>query len=262
MSRHSASGRHRPPPSSAYQRGSLNTVSSRSGAESVGSERSRRSRGADSAASSVLDDVLRSIESDNADLCDIIASMRRYPHSSRVQLAGCEKLWIQSWDDENSNAIGRVGGIPTISDAMRRHARNARLQQAGAGALQNLALNEYNRDVVAECGGVVAVVEAMQRHFDNSAVQQCGCAALGNVAADSADNSLTVAECGGVHAILAAVEAFPEDEGVLRSAYQALRVLGYNPAQALADAQGQSTDDGGGDKSDGDEEPEDEDMEQ
>ena len=66
-----------------------------------------------------------------------------------------------------------------------------------------------------------------------------GCTALANIAGGEAggDNRVAVADCGGLHAILKAVQTFPQDETVLRSAYQALRSLGYNPTQELERAQ-------------------------
>ena len=199
------------------------------------SRASRRPMVGASASSRAMDCTPRTFPFESADLCDIIATMRQYPQSSPIQTAGCEKLWIQSWEDENSSAIGRVGGIPTIVDAMRHHPCSLQLQQCGARALQNLSINEYNREIVAECGGAASVVKSMLMHWDDLSIQQCGCTALGNIAADSVDNRATVAECGGLHAILVAVETFPQEETVLRSAYQALRVLGYNPTQVLAE---------------------------
>ena len=109
-----------------------------------------------------IEDALTRFETEDVDLLDILSSMRRFPRSVRVQELGCEKLWIQSWEDENSSAIGRVGGIPTIIDSMRTHANSAHLQQCGCEALQNLALNDYNRVAVADCGGLHAILKAVQ----------------------------------------------------------------------------------------------------
>ena len=83
-----------------------------------------------------------------------------------------------------------------------------------------------------------------------------GCTALANIAGGEAgaDNRVAVADCGGLNAILKAVQTFPHDETVLRSAYQALRGLGYNPTQELERAQelqeqGDSVDDNDDDMS-------------
>jgi hypothetical protein len=44
-----------------------------------------------------------------------------------------------------------------------------------------------------------------------------------------------VAECGGILAVMKAVESHPENDLVLRAAYQALRMLGYNPGATNGD---------------------------
>ena len=196
-----------------------------------------------------IEDALSRIEAESADLCDVLASMRRFPRSTAVQEMGCEKVWIRSWDDGNSAAVGRVGGISTVVAAMRGHPDAAHLQQCGCEALQNLALDAYNRGVIAEQGGIDAVLDAMARHGEIAGVQQGGCKALANISGGGGggeengseyhenQNRVAVAECGGLHAILRAVRAFPEDEEVLRGAYQALRSLGYNPTAELERAQ-------------------------
>ena len=140
------------------------------GSASVASTTSAAQAAADHVA---IEEALTRFDTDDTDLCDILAAMRRFPRSVRVQELGCEKLWTQSWDGDNSSAIGRVGGIPTIIDSMRHHAGSAHLQQCGCEALQNLAMNDYNREVIAEAGGILAVIDAMGRHWDVAGVQQC-----------------------------------------------------------------------------------------
>jgi hypothetical protein len=175
-----------------------------------------------------IEDVLHTFDSESCDLLEILSAMRRYPNEQRIQEKGCEKLWIQSWDDENSSAIGRVGGISTILDAMSRFTNSQRLQQSGCEALQNLALNEYNRDVIKEHGGINVIVQAMNCHPEAVGVQQCGCSALANIAA-SQDNHIDIANAGGLHAIMNAAQRNQDEESVLRAAYQALRAMGYDP---------------------------------
>jgi hypothetical protein len=175
-----------------------------------------------------IEDTLRNFDNESCDLLEILSAMRRYPNERRIQEKGCEKLWIQSWDDENSAAIGRVGGISTLLHAMAAYPRSQRLQQSGCEALQNLALNEYNREAIKEHGGINIVVQAMNNHPDVVGVQQCGCTALANMAA-SAENHLEIANVGGLHAIMNAAQRNQEEESVLRAAYQALRAMGYDP---------------------------------
>eukprot|EP00541_Cyclophora_tenuis_P011309 CAMPEP_0116555690 /NCGR_PEP_ID=MMETSP0397-20121206/8285_1 /TAXON_ID=216820 /ORGANISM="Cyclophora tenuis, Strain ECT3854" /LENGTH=378 /DNA_ID=CAMNT_0004080985 /DNA_START=315 /DNA_END=1451 /DNA_ORIENTATION=+ len=211
--------------------GSYSNSNSNSRPDFVGSNASTAERSNASTVSNsntAVDDALAHFENESCDLLDILTAMRRFPRERRVQERGCEKLWIQSWDDENSSAIGRVGGIPTLLGAMSSFPMSQRLQQSGCEALQNLALNDFNNSVIVENGGINIIVQAMNNHPDVVGVQQCGCTALANLAA-SPDNHLDIANAGGLHAIMNAAQRNQEEESVLRAAYQALRAMGYDP---------------------------------
>mmetsp|Transcript_29936 Transcript_29936/g.49391 ORF Transcript_29936/g.49391 Transcript_29936/m.49391 type:complete len:392 (-) Transcript_29936:148-1323(-) len=175
-----------------------------------------------------VEDALHTFDNEGCDLLEILSAMRRYPNERRIQEKGCEKLWIQSWDDENSAAIGRVGGISTLLQAMAGFPHSQRLQQSGCEALQNLALNDFNRDAIKENGGINIIVQGMNNHPDVVGVQQCGCTALANMAT-SPDNHMDIANAGGLHAIMNAAQRNQEEETVLRAAYSALRAMGYDP---------------------------------
>lgn len=172
-----------------------------------------------------IQEALATFDSETADICDIIDAMRRYPNEPRIQEKGCEKLWIQSWEDENSVAIGRVGGITTILDAMRG-SRSQHLHQCGCEALQNLSQKEYNRKVIAKNGGISVIIRAMNKHWTVGGVQQCGCNTLSNLAANSDVNKATIRESGGLQAIANTAKNFKHEETVLKAANQALSVMG------------------------------------
>ena len=178
--------------------------------------------------STAVDEALQNLEDEGSDLLDVLTAMRQFPSDRRIQEKGLKKLWIQSWDEDNSVAIGRVGGISTILHAMRSYASSTEVQQYGCEALQNLALNEYNRDFIGEHGGIQAVVQAMNIHSEVVGVQQAGCTALANLAV-SRQHHMDIANAGGLHAIVRAAQAYSDEEHVLRAAYQALRAMGYNP---------------------------------
>jgi hypothetical protein len=186
--------------------------------------------------SSEVVETLQRMRQESCDLLEILTAMRRFPNDRRIQEKGLEKLWIQSWDDDNSIAIGRVGGIGTILNAMTGFSNVPQVQQYGCEALQNLALNEYNRDFMGEHGGIAAVVQAMNQHRDVVGVQQAGCTALANLAA-SRDHHMDIANAGGLHAIVNAAQTYSDEEHVLRAAYQALRAMGYDPQRHGAQAQ-------------------------
>jgi len=186
--------------------------------------------------SSVVEETLQRMQHESCDLLELLTAMRRFPNDRRIQEKGLEKLWIQSWDDDNSIAIGRVGGIATILHAITTYSNIPQLQQYGCEALQNLALNEYNRDLMCEHGGIAAVVQAMNSHRDVVGVQQAGCTALANLAA-SREHHVNIANAGGLHAIVHAAQTYSDEEHVLRAAYQALRAMGYDPQRHGAQAQ-------------------------
>jgi hypothetical protein len=48
-----------------------------------------------------VEETLNTFENESCDLLEILSAMRRYPNERRIQEKGCEKLWIQSWDDED-----------------------------------------------------------------------------------------------------------------------------------------------------------------
>jgi hypothetical protein len=170
--------------------------------------------------------------SNSFDIVDILSAMKRVPHDMVVQEKGCERLWILSWEDENSAAIGRVGGITIVLDAMARFPKNAHLQQCGCETLQNLALNNYNRREICDLGGVVLIVQAMMRHVDVAGIQQCGCTALASIATCHAHHK-DITRVGGFHAIVIAARNFADEESVLRAAYDAVYALGFDPAGRL-----------------------------
>jgi len=188
--------------------------------------------------SSIVEETLQTMQDESCDLLEILTAMRRFSNERRIQEKGLEKLWIQSWDDDNSIAIGRVGGIGTILHAMNAYTNVPKLQQYGCEALQNLALNDYNRDFMAENGGIVSVVKAMDTHRDVVGVQKAGCTALANLAA-SRDHHMDIANAGGLYAIVHAAQTYSDEEDVLRAAYQALRAMGYDPQRHGAQAQQQ-----------------------
>jgi hypothetical protein len=70
----------------------------------------------------------------------------------------------------------------------------------------------------------------MSWHLNDSDLQRIGCMTLASFADGGMEYKIAVAEGGGVVAVMKAVEIHPEDEALLMAAYQALRMLGYNPA--------------------------------
>uniref|UniRef100_A0A7S3L0N7 Uncharacterized protein n=1 Tax=Amphora coffeiformis TaxID=265554 RepID=A0A7S3L0N7_9STRA len=178
-------------------------------------------------------EALSMLQSMAFDIVDIISAMKRASHDRVVQERGCERLWVLSWEDENSAAIGRVGGIPVVLDAMGRFPLNAHLQQCACECLQNLAhVNDFNRREIAEYQGINMIVQAMIRHMDCAGIQQCGCTALASISATKELIRIIMAS-GGFHAVLIAARRFANDQSVLRAAYDGLQAMGYDPVGRL-----------------------------
>lgn len=175
----------------------------------------------------VVREALSIINGSSFDIVDILSAMNRVPHDMTVQESGCERLWILSWEEDNSAAIGRVGGISIILNAMARFPLNAHLQQCGCESLQNLALSDYNRGEICDLSGVHLIVQAMVRHARVAGIQQCGCTALASIATGKM-HSHVIEQAGGLNAILNAARNFADEESVLEAAYDALRAMGLN----------------------------------
>lgn len=116
-----------------------------------------------------------------------------------------------------------------ILDSMRNHPQNANLQHSACETVRNLCIHQHNRQVLIQNGGGPLLVEMMRRHVNHPEIQRSGCTALASLAEGGMEFKIAVAECGGILAVMKAVEIHPEKDLVLRAAYQALRMLGYNP---------------------------------
>ena len=109
-----------------------------------------------------IDKTLLHIESGNADACDVISSVRRFPRSLAVQSVAFEQLKNLSFDKDQVYAIGRVGGVRSTVAAMNHFPNDVALQRCCAEVLKNLATDdEGNANAIDKAGGVVAFVTAM-----------------------------------------------------------------------------------------------------
>lgn len=179
--------------------------------------------------SAAADVIYRQMTEDSLDIEKCIQAMRRFPSHSHIQERGCAMLWAQSNNAEVCIALSNMGGVTVIMDAMRNYPVMPNLQRAGCEALRNMCVHVINRQLLLQGGGVALMAEMMRRHVDNPEIQRSGCTALASVAEGGMECKIAVAECGGILAVMKAVEIHPENDIVLRAAYQALRMLGYNP---------------------------------
>jgi hypothetical protein len=187
------------------------------------------------ASSPIMDDstVVGNIVPHSEEVFDIMYMMRRYPNAEVVQERGCKELWVQSWDDDTSSAIGHVGGIPRILEAMSKFPRNVNLQRCACEALQNLVcVSAYNRFVIVDQGGAALIVQAMMRHLDSIGIQHCGCIALASLAS-SQELHEDIIRAGGGHAAVHSARKFAGEETVRLAARQVLQALGCDPSRYI-----------------------------
>ena len=177
----------------------------------------------------VIENILIQMQDDSLNFETVLQAMTQFPSHALIQENGCAILWVQTYNAEICQALTNVGGVNTIVEAMRNHPHVARLQRAACEALRNMCVVPLSRQIMLNQGGISILVETMQRHSDDAHIQRSGCTALASVADGGMKFKVGVAESGGILAVMKAVESHPENDLVLRSAYQALRMLGYNP---------------------------------
>jgi hypothetical protein len=177
----------------------------------------------------VIENILVQMQDDSLNFESVLQAMSQFPSHALIQENGCAILWVQTYNADICRALTNVGGVNTLLEAMRNHPHVARLQRAACEALRNMCVLPLNRQILLNQGGIGILVESMQRHSDDAQIQRSGCTALASVAEGGMECKIGVAESGGILAVMKAVESHPENDLVLRSAYQALRMLGYNP---------------------------------
>ena len=165
----------------------------------------------------------------NLDYQTCLQAMRQFPSYAPIQEKGCTIFWAQTANAEVCQALSSLGGVTVILEAMQYHPQHLELQRTGCEALRNLCSYQQNRQVVKQIGGIQILIQMMTNHVNNAEIQRSGCTTLATIAEGSMECKVAVAECGGILAVMKAVEIHPENDVVLRAAYQALRMLGYNP---------------------------------
>lgn len=176
-------------------------------------------------------EALHILLSPSAEIDDIMAAMKALPNNAEIQALACEKLWVQSWDEENAEELGRTDGIPLVLQAMMRFPSHARLQAGACETLQNVAAaNEWNCRAIWQNGGVHLLVHAMM-HFPHSAkLQFSGCTTLTSLVTASQDTTSRdfILHAGALTAIMQALQRYRDTESVATAAYEALEALGYD----------------------------------
>lgn len=176
-----------------------------------------------------MEAAMRSMQDDSLGFEHVIQAMQQFSTSAIIQERGCTILLNQTYNADVCHMLASMGGVPTILQAMRNHPSVTKLQHTALEVIRNLCVNELNRQSLLQSGGLPLVVDMMQKLVDDAEIQRSGCNVLASVAQGGMEFKIGVAECGGILAVMKAVESHPDNDNVLRAAYQALRLLGYNP---------------------------------
>jgi hypothetical protein len=183
-----------------------------------------------------IEKTLAYLESGGGDVVDVIVAMRRFPFSLPIQSLCIEKLFVHCFDNDHAHAIVLVGGIRTVIDAMEYHTEDIALQRGCAGIIKHMATASiFNSEMLEKMGAVRCVVNAMKKNLNSAPLLESCCWALGTLAhGPNSDIRLRIAKAGGVHMAMNAVERFPQNESLLRAAFNCLQQLGYNPSSYAA----------------------------
>ncbi|KAL3827520.1 hypothetical protein ACHAXA_002017 [Cyclostephanos tholiformis] len=181
----------------------------------------------DAAAAIVLQ---RMREEPNLDFGTYLQAMRQFPSHAPIQEMSLANIWPKINNVEVSQAIGNMGGISLVLNAMRNHPQHVNIQRHGCEFIRLLCTQPHNQQLLIQLGGIQTLVKMMSWHLNDTDLQRIGCKTLASFAEGGMEYKIAVAEGGGVVAVMKAVEIHPENEALLMAAYQALRMLGYNPA--------------------------------
>ena len=220
--------------SAQINQNNIDTQFNRSGSDRT-SDGNTPLKTSDFAGGAAAEVVYRQLSEETIDFEKCLLAMRQFPGHAGIQEKACAILWNQTCNADICNAItsmnmvGNITGISILLEAMRNHPHNPTLQHTACEAIRNLCIHAINRQYLVNAGGVLVLVEMMQLHVDNAEIQRVGCTALACVCEAGMEHKISVAESGGILAVMKAVEIHPEKDVVLRAAYEALRMMGYNP---------------------------------
>ena len=180
-----------------------------------------------------LETAIKSMQGESLNIERVIQIMQRFPSHAIIQERGCAIFLSQTQNADSCKTLSSKECVVTILQAMREHPSINTLQYTAIEGLQNLCMNETSsinsRQTMLQSGGLPQVVDTMQILVDDAEIQRSGCNLLSSLAQGGMEYKIGVAECGGILAVTKAVEKHSDNDNLLRAAYQALRLLGYNP---------------------------------
>lgn len=185
--------------------------------------------------SSLVHAALDILNCTSSETLDLLAVMRALPCEPRIQSMACERLWVQSFEDEEALRLVEEGGVAMVVNAMARFPLHAHLQHCAGEILQNVAALEeekWHKHEICARGGVTLLVQAMKIHSRNHSIQLCGCITMANLAESNTRNQEHIRQVGGVEAVLQARWYHGNYLTVAEGARQALEALGYDDPES------------------------------
>jgi hypothetical protein len=97
----------------------------------------------------------------------ILARMKTYRYSERIQWYGCSTLrHLVSGMKDNAERVEQSGGIGLIVAAMKAHPNNKMVQDRGCMALANMSEWDEYRPLIIKAGGASPIASIMDKYKD------------------------------------------------------------------------------------------------
>ena len=180
----------------------------------------------------------------------VVDSMRAFPWSESLQLAGAGACWCLATTAENEAAVVAAGGLDVNRACLANHPSNAMLLQQVCGAIRNLTVADAHKELFCASqpdGGLQAckdLVAALRTHVSSTALAQ---QASGSIAALAmwGSNKGVLGGAGAIEAVVGGLRAHPGADEASAQVHEeccaALRNLAANHApnkEAIAAAGG------------------------
>jgi hypothetical protein len=161
---------------------------------------------------------------------NILASMRAYRDSAKVQTSACRTLLFTVSAEPSTGVQSPIcddlmihaGCIECISTALKLHVSNARVQNAAIELLGALVGRKESDVLIARYGCIELVLDAMKLHVSNPQVQNAAIELLGALVGRK-ENDVLIARYGGIKLVLDAMHDLDDEAGIQEVGCKMLR---------------------------------------
>jgi len=152
----------------------------------------------------------------------IIAAMKRFSNSSKVQTRGCKALAeIANKGLSNIESIIDKGGTEIILVAMERHRAEEELQKEACRAIESIVRGskQGKQAFGFHCkDAIVSILHCMGDHIHSAKLQRLACRSLASIAEDHADCSLCIVNQNGLESIRITLKHHDDNTDVIENA--------------------------------------------